>query len=73
MKKIGTQTDRLGAYVSQEEVNLSKLSRDTGIPYISIYDSLRNKNSRRDLRTEEFFKICKALKLNPMDFADDAE
>ncbi|MFQ9891850.1 MAG: hypothetical protein ACLRWH_01425 [Emergencia sp.] len=67
---MGIQTDRLGAYVSQEEVNLSKLSRDTGIPYISIYDSLRNKNSRRDLRTEEFFKICKVLKLNPMDFAD---
>lgn len=63
------QTKRLSDYVKSTGVNLAKMSRDTGIPYISIYDSLANESRDRDLRVGEFFKICNFLKMNPMDFA----
>lgn len=41
------------------------MSRDTGIPYISIYDSLANEKRNRDLRAGEAFRICKFLDISP--------
>lgn len=67
------QTRRVGEYVLEKGINLKKMSRDTDIPYISIYDSLRNDSRDRELRVGEFFKICEFLGVNPMDFADDVE
>lgn len=39
-------------------INLSKMSRDTGVPYMSLYDSLMNESRDRDLRAGEVFKVC---------------
>ena len=66
-------TRKLSEYVLKRGVNLSKLSRDTKIPYMAIYDSLANSERDRDLRDYEFLKICTFLGVNPMDFADDAD
>lgn len=60
---------RLGRYIREKGINLSKLSRDTGIPYISIYSSLAAENRDRPLRVNEYFTICDFLGVNPMDFA----
>ncbi len=63
-------TRNLSNYVKDKGINISKMSRDTGIPYMSIYDSLINKERDRDLRVGEMFTICRFLDVNPMDFAD---
>ena len=63
-------TRNLSRYVKDKGINLSKMSRDTGIPYMSIYDSLVNEARDRDLRAEEMLRICKFLGVNPMDLAD---
>ncbi len=64
-------TRNLSEYVKATGANLAKMSRDTGIPYISIYDSLANESRDRDLRVGEFFRICNFLKMNPTDFAEE--
>lgn len=62
-------TKNLSRYVKEKGINLSKMSRDTKIPYVSLYDSLLNPNRDRDLRAGEFLLVCKFLDVNPMDFA----
>lgn len=49
------------------------MSRDTGIPYMAIYYSLRSKTRERPLSIDEGISICKFLGVNPMDFADESE
>lgn len=66
----GQETKNLAEYVRKLGVNISKMSRETGISYMAIYDSLFNDSRDRELRTWEFFAICKFLHVNPMDFAD---
>ncbi len=67
---MSTVTKNVAEYVKQKAINLSKMSRDTGIPYSSIYGSLADDSRERDLRDDEFIKICLFLNINPMDFAD---
>lgn len=66
-------TRNLSIYVKKKGINISKLSRDTGIPYVSLYDSLINASRDRDLRVGEFFMVCKFLGVNGEDFADKEE
>ncbi len=62
-------TRNLSKYVKDKGINLSKMSRETGIPYVSIYDSLVNESRDRDLRVGEFFKICHYLEMEAEKFA----
>ena len=61
-------TRKLSNYVKEKGINISKLSRETKIPYVSLYDSLMNNERDRDLRVGEFFSVCLFLGVNPMDF-----
>lgn len=67
---MDTITSNVSAYVKRMGINLSKMSKDTGISYMSLYDSLSNKDRNRNLKAREFISICKFLNVNPMDFAD---
>jgi len=67
---MDTPTKKLSEYVLSKGINLSKMSRDTGIPYVSLYDSLMNESRDRDLRVGEFFVICRFLGVKGEDFAD---
>ncbi len=67
---MDTPTKKLSEYVRSKGINLSKMSRDTGIPYVSLYDSLMNESRDRDLRVGEFFVICRFLGVKGEDFAD---
>lgn len=64
-------TKKVSEYVKNKGVNLSKLSRDTNIRYMDIYNSLANPKRNRDLKDYELIRICKFLGVNPMDFAED--
>lgn len=59
-------TKKVAQYVESLGINLSVLSRQTGIPYMSLYKSMKES---RDLRADEFIAICAFLHVNPMDFA----
>lgn len=63
-------TSNLSKYIKKTGINLSKMSRDTGIPYMALYDSLMNDSRDRDLRVGEFFLICKFLGVKGETFAD---
>lgn len=66
-------TKNLAKHVKEKGINLSKMSRDTRIPYTALYDSLLNDDRDRDLRAGEMFMVCRFLGVNPMDFASEAE
>lgn len=63
-------TRNLSRYIKDKGINVSKMSRDTGIPYMALYDSLLNDERERDIRGGELIKVCAFLGVNPMDFAD---
>lgn len=65
--KMGA-TKSLARYVQENSVNLSAMSRETGIPYMALYDSLANKKRNRDLRVDEFLRLCDRLDVDPMQF-----
>lgn len=64
-------TTRISEYVKATGINVSNMSRSTGIPYVSLYDSLLNDARDRDLRAGEFVKICNFLQISPMKFVDN--
>ena len=66
-------TDNVSRYIRSKGINLSKMSRDTGIPYAALYASLNDESRERDLRDDEFIKVCMFIGVNPMDFADKPE
>lgn len=66
-------TKNVSEYVKEKRINVSAMSRDTGIPYTALYASLVDKNRGRDLRGRELISICRFLGVNPMDFADESE
>ena len=63
-------TRNLSEYVKEKGINLAKMSRDTGIPYIALYDSLMNDSRDRDLRVGEFFAVCRFLGIKGEEFSD---
>lgn len=63
-------TANVSAYIKKMGINLTKVSKDTGIPYMALYDSLFNKDRNRDLKAKEFIAVCEFLGVDPMDFAD---
>ena len=63
-------TKNLAKYIKEKAINLSAMSRATGISYRALYDSFSNKHRERPLTVDEAIVVCKFLGVNPMDFAD---
>lgn len=63
-------TRNVAEYVKRKRINLSAMSRDTGISYMALYDSLVNTERNREIRGKELLAVCDFLGVNPMDFAD---
>ncbi|MDD3648471.1 MAG: helix-turn-helix domain-containing protein [Candidatus Dojkabacteria bacterium] len=68
-----TVTENIAKYVKDIGVNLSELSRKSGVSYQALYASLSSRSRFRELRANELTDICFILKINPMDFADKPE
>lgn len=66
-----TVTKNIAKYIKDIGVNLSELSRKSGVAYPVLYASLSDKNQDRELRANELTEVCLVLKINPMDFAED--
>lgn len=63
-------TERVSDYIRDRGISIKKISADTGVSYVALYDSLGNKNRKRELRDEEFLKVCIFLGVDPISFAD---
>jgi len=66
-------TKNLARYVKDKAVNLSVMSRATGVPYSMLYASLGDTDQERPLSINEIFLVCKFLEVSPMDFVDNKE
>lgn len=62
-------TKNIATYIENNSVNLSELSKKSGVEYRCLYASLSETDKRRELQANELTSICAVLKLNPMDFA----
>ncbi len=71
--KMDIPTKNLSRYVREKGINLSKMARDTNIPYMTLYDSLLNNERDRDLRAGELLLVCRFLGTDPRDFAEKPE
>lgn len=68
-----TLEENISNYVKNKGIALSVMARQTGIPYMSLYDSLMNDRKSRQLRGQELIKVCVFLDINPMDFAEQRQ
>ncbi len=66
-----TATINVSNYVSRMGINISALSRETGIPDGILRRSIVKKE--RDLRAGEFMSICNFLGKPPLDFYPDRD
>lgn len=61
----------IATFIRDKGINLSVISRETGIPYMSLYDSFFNTKKNRPIKGQELVSVCTFLGVNPMDFAKD--
>lgn len=66
-----TVTKNIAKYINDMGINLSELSRKSGVAYSALYDSLGKEGRGRELRANELADVCFVLRINPMDFASD--
>lgn len=64
-------TKGVSEYVRKQGINLTKMAREIEVPYVCLYDSLLNDKRDRELRADEFMKVCKFLRRDPKEFAGD--
>lgn len=68
-----TLEENISQYVKNKGIALSVMSRQTGIPYMSLYDSLMNDRKSRQLRGRELISVCIFLGVDPRDFAEQRQ
>ena len=69
-----TLEESLSKCVDDRGIALTVVARRTGLSYMALYDSLKNKSKSREIKGKELVKLCKFLDVNPMemDFADES-
>ena len=63
----------IAGFIKKRGINLSVMARDTGISYMSLYDSLFNDRRKRPLKASEFLTISEFLGASPTDFVEEKE
>lgn len=66
-------TKNLANYINEKGINLSAMSRATGISYGVLYASVKDKSRERPLSVDEAVLICKFLGVKVEDFADTTQ
>lgn len=63
-----TLEENLSKCIDDKGIALTVVSRRTGLSYTALYDSLRNKSKKREVKGRELIKLCRFLDVDPMDF-----
>lgn len=66
-------TKNVATYVNEKGINISKMSRDTDIPYSALYTSLCDDERERPLRADELLAVCSYLEVDPRKFATEEQ
>ena len=61
-------TEKIADIAKAGNVNLTEMSKATGIAYHNLYASLASNHRRRDLRDWEMVEICRYLKIDMNEF-----
>lgn len=59
-----TLEENISKYIENRGIALTVVSRRTGISYMALYDSLKNKSKKREIRGKELVKLCKFLDID---------
>lgn len=68
VRNLSVVIKNVATYVKEKGINLSKMDRDTKIPYSALYSSLCDDERERELRADEFLGICQYLEIDPRNF-----
>lgn len=68
-----TLEENISRYVKNKGIALSVMSRQTGIPYMALYDSLMNDRKSRQLRGRELISVCVFLGVDPREFVEQGQ
>lgn len=66
-------TENVARHIRERGINLSRMARDTNIPYSALYSSVGENGRDRDLRDDELLAVCRFIGVNPMEFANNGE
>lgn len=66
-----TLEENLSKYIEDKGIALTVVSRRTGISYMALYDSLKNKSKKREIRGKELVKLCKFLDIDSRELVED--
>lgn len=62
--------ERIAREAADSGMSIRKLAEAAGIPYMNLYNSLSNRNRRRELRASELIAVCKVLEMDLEAFAE---
>lgn len=70
---ILTLEENISKRIEDSGIALTVVSRRTGISYMALYDSLKNKSKKREIKGKELVKLCKFLDIDSREFAVETE
>ena len=65
-------TQKIYTIIKERHIPVKAVCEGTNLPLKVMYSSLKE-NGKRKLRADEFLKICKFLKINPMSLREDKD
>lgn len=68
-----TLEENISKRIEDSGIALTVVSRRTGISYMALYDSLKNKSKKREIKGKELVKLCKFLDIDSREFAEETE
>ena len=70
---ILTLEENISKRIEYSGIALTVVSRRTGISYMALYDSLKNKSKKREIKGKELVKLCKFLDIDFRELAEETE
>lgn len=66
-----TLEENISKCIEDRGIALTVVARRTGISYMALYNSLKNKSKKREIRGKELVKLCRFLDIDSRDFTED--
>lgn len=66
-----TLEENISKCIEDRGIALTVVSRRTGISYMALYDSIKNKAKKREIRGKELVKLCKFLDIDSRELVEE--